>query len=226
MLLQNSLVLMAGQEIRRLILAGELNPGERLYEARLSERLGVSRPPLREAMRILAAQGILEQTPRHGYHVVELSAKDVDEIYTLRTALEKFAIEVAVPTLRNGDLHELDSTMAEMWQAARAADETALIATNRQFHIALVALARHTRLSQAYETVMDQMQLCMSKNLRTEARSAGDLFEGCRRHERLLDSVRTCDLDQVRAALAKHGERSYLPANAQITAPADTPVTT
>jgi DNA-binding GntR family transcriptional regulator len=209
-LVQQSLVAMADQEIRQLLLSGELQPGVRLYEARLSERLGISRPPLREALRMLAAQRILEQTPRQGYRVVELSEKDVEEIYSLRAALERFAVELAVPTLADGDLGELDAVMSRMWHAARESDEAGIVATNREFHLTLVAMAGHERLSHAYQTVMDQMQLCMSKNLRTEARSAGGLFEGCRRHERLLDAVRTGDLERVRAELARHGERSYL----------------
>jgi DNA-binding GntR family transcriptional regulator len=210
---QPSLVTMADQEIRRLILAGELAPGQRLYEAKLSEQLGISRPPLREALRVLAAQGILSQTPRLGYRVVELSDEDVDEIYSLRAVLEQFALDLALPTVREDDFAELDAIMARMWQAARRGSEPEIVATNREFHLALVALARHSRLTRAYAAVMDQMQLCMSKNLRAEAHRSGGLFEGCRRHERLLDSVRSRDSDQVRRELARHGERSYLGGN-------------
>lgn len=205
-----SLSTLADQEIRRLILAGELRPGERLFEVKLSGRLGISRPPLREALRALATRGILEQSPRHGYRVVELTDRDIDEIYSLRSTLERFAIERAVPTLRDEDLRDLDATMNSMWQAARESDAAAIVAANREFHLALIALADHRRLSSAYEAVMDQMQLCMSRNLRNEAHSSGSLFAGCRRHERLLDAVRSRDLSQVRAEIARHSERSYL----------------
>ncbi|HET6499615.1 MAG TPA: GntR family transcriptional regulator [Amycolatopsis sp.] len=207
---QPSLVTLADQEIRRLILAGELAPGQRLYEAKLSEQLGISRPPLREALRVLAAQGIVRQTPRQGYRVVELSEQDVDEIYSLRAVLEQFALDLALPALRTEDLAELDTIMSRMWHAARTASEPAIVAANREFHLGLVALARHKRLSHAYAAVMDQMQLCMSKNLRAEAHQSGTLFEGCRRHERLLDAIRTRDPNQVRRELARHGERTFL----------------
>lgn len=205
-----SLVTLAEQEIRRLILAGDLRPGERLFEAKLSERLGISRPPLREALRALATHGILQQSPRQGYRVVELTECDVAEIYSLRSALERFALEQALPALRPKDLGKLDEIMAAMWQAARDSDAVGVVAANREFHIALVALAGHGRLTAAYETVTDQMQLCMSANLRNEARSAGTLFAGCRRHERLLDALRTRNLDHSLAELARHGEKSHL----------------
>lgn len=205
-----SLVTLAEREIRRLILAGDLRPGERLFEVRLSERLGISRPPLREALRALATRGILQQSPRHGYRVVELTERDVAEIYSLRSALERFAVEQAVPSLRDEDLWKFEEIMTAMWQAARDNDDVAVVAANREFHVALVGLGGHGRLTAAYETVMDQMQLCMSRNLRNEARSAGNLLAGCRRHERLLDAIRTRDMDHIRAELARHGELSYL----------------
>lgn len=207
---QQSLVALAVDEIRRLILEGILLPGERLYEPRLAEQLGMSRPPLRESLRILEGQRILEQTPRHGYRVVELTPEDVEEIYTLRAALERFAITQSLPHLGDEDLAEVKASVAAMWEAARKDDRAGVVAANRRFHIAMVALARHSRLDHAYSVLMDQMQLCMSDNLRREAQEIGDLFEGCLRHDRLLKSLQSRRTDDIETALAAHGERSYL----------------
>jgi DNA-binding GntR family transcriptional regulator len=209
-IVQESLVEMATAEIKRLILAGTISLGERLYEPRLVEQLGISRPPLREALRVLAAQQILEQTPRRGYRVVELSARDVDEIYSLRNSLERFALDLAIPKLGQASFDQVAAAMKEMWSAAEAADDAGVILANRQFHEAVVDLADHRRVAQTYRTLMDQMQLCMSRNLRTEAQARGDLAAGCRRHERLLGSLRSGDPDQVWAAMKAHGERTYL----------------
>lgn len=210
MLTQQSLVAMADAEIRRLILAGELSPGSRLYEVKLSERLGISRPSLREALRCLAAARILEQTPRHGYYVAELTPRDLEEIYGLRAALEEYALSLIGPRLAATELDGLTDIIARMWRAAHACDEAAIVECNRDFHLTLVGLAQHSRLSQAYQNLMDQMQLCMAANLRIEARDLGDLFEGCRRHDRLLDALRTRDAERIRTALREHGERSHL----------------
>jgi DNA-binding GntR family transcriptional regulator len=203
---------MAVGEIRRLILSGVLVPGDRLYEERLTERLGISRPPLREALRILAEKGILTQVPRRGFRVTELPTHDIDEIYSLRQALDRFALELAVPRLKPADLEPLAEVMDRMWQAAHAHDAAEIVLINRQFHLLVVGLSRHGRLAQMYEQLMDQMQLCMSANLRLEAETSGDLTEGCRRHERLLDSLRSGDVDQALLALAAHGEKSHLAA--------------
>ena len=116
MLTQQSLVAMADAEIRRLILFGELPPGSRLHEVKLSERLGISRPSLREALRGLAAARILEQTPRHGYYVAELTARDLEEIYGLRAALEEYALSLIVPRLAATELDGLTDIMAPMWR--------------------------------------------------------------------------------------------------------------
>jgi DNA-binding GntR family transcriptional regulator len=210
MIVQESLVELATAEIKRLIVAGELEPGDRLYEPRLAEQLGISRPPLREALRALAAQHLLEQTPRRGYRVVELTTRDIDEIYSLRNALEQFALSYAIPQLPFRSLDQVELAMKEMWAASDAVDPAGIVLSNRAFHEALVDLAGHRRLSQTYRTLMDQMQLCMSRNLRTEAEKAGDLAEGCRRHERLLESLRTGDREQILAAMEAHGERTYL----------------
>jgi DNA-binding GntR family transcriptional regulator len=223
MLVQNSLVTMAEQEIRTLILLGELLPGQRVVEARLCERLGISRPPLREALRMLAVRGVLEQSPRHGYRVVELRARDVEELYGLRARLELFALEQAIPRLDDDQLRNLDQVMVNMWHAARELDEIGLFVANRDFHVTLVELAGHRRVAQAYSTLVDQMQLCMVDNLRAEARATGGFFQGCRRHERLLASVRTGDLTEIRTALERHGERAFLTAEGRAREPVQRP---
>jgi DNA-binding GntR family transcriptional regulator len=210
-IVQSSLVEMATAEIKRLIIAGSLLPGERLFEPRLAEQLGISRPPLREALRALAAQDILEQTPRRGYRVVELSDRDIDEIYTIRAALERFALDLMVPRLPDLPLTELEATVKAMWSAADDGDEAGVVLANRAFHEEFIALAGHRRLLRNYRTLMEQMQLCMSRNLRTEAQTEGDLAAGCRRHDRLVESLRTADRAKIDAAMRAHGERTYLP---------------
>ena len=82
-----SLVLLAAEAIRKMILSGALAPGDRLIEERLTEELGISRPPLREALRLLQHEGLIETRPRRGSTVTILTDQDVYEILTLRSAL-------------------------------------------------------------------------------------------------------------------------------------------
>src|SRR3981081_4790077 len=88
---------MAAETIREMVLSGELRPGERLVEELLAEELGIARPPLREALRVLEQEGLVLSLPRRGVIVTPLSAQDVYEIFTLRTTYERMAIELGVP---------------------------------------------------------------------------------------------------------------------------------
>lgn len=214
-LVQMSLVDLAVSELRRCVFAGHYEPGERLVEERLTEQLGISRPPLREALRVLVEQGLLEQVPRKGVRVTLLSPRDMTEIYSLRGALERLAVELTFsdpsqsrpPPAR---LDALEEALDEMWAAAELGDAVGVLEANCRFHKSLVDLADHDRLSRTYHSLMQQMQLAMSVNLRSEAGAAGDLLEGCRRHKRLLVSLRTGTREVVLAELAHHGSLTYL----------------
>ncbi|MGH3837507.1 MAG: GntR family transcriptional regulator, partial [Pseudonocardiaceae bacterium] len=92
-----SLVELAVQRLRSEILSGALVPGERLIEEQLTRRFGTSRAPLREALRLLGQQGLVEHLPRRGVRITELSPRDVDELFSLREVLERFAVQTAPP---------------------------------------------------------------------------------------------------------------------------------
>lgn len=210
MIVQESLVSLAAAEIRRMVITGEIGPGGKLNEPPLAERLGISRPPLREALRMLAAEGVLEQTPRRGYRVVQMSEQDIEEIYSLRQALENFALTL-IEARRDPSLFDpLEPVMTRMRAAAQEGDQHGVVAANVDFHVGVVAAAGHTRLLQVYRALMVQMQMSMAANIVTEARSAGDLRQGCERHERLLAVLRAGDPSAVRRELALHGERDHL----------------
>src|SRR5207244_9276457 len=132
-----SVVDVVAEELRTLILSGSLKPGERLVEERLTERFGVSRPPLREALRLLEQEGLVERRPRRGTIVTALQADDVREIYTLRWALERLAIELVVPVEDPAVLEPLRAAIAAMKVAAAAGDREALLEANMGFHLAL-----------------------------------------------------------------------------------------
>src|SRR5579871_3394760 len=90
-----SLVELTLHRLRQEILSGALTPGERLVEEHLTQRFGTSRAPLREALRQLAEQGLIEHLPRRGFRVAELSAADADELFGLRNVLERYAVDLA-----------------------------------------------------------------------------------------------------------------------------------
>jgi DNA-binding GntR family transcriptional regulator len=206
----SSLVELAVRRLRSEILSGALAPGERLVEEQLTRRFGTSRAPLREALRLLGQQGLVEHLPRRGVRVAELSARDVDELFSLRDALERFAVECALAGGARPACDGLRAATEVMERAAAEGDALERAAAHRAFHLELVALSGHGHLARVYEPVLLQLQLYMATNLRREAREASPL-DGAQRHRRLYDAVATGELDAVLAELAHHGARTYLP---------------
>jgi DNA-binding GntR family transcriptional regulator len=209
---QPSLVDLATEKIRELLLAGTLRPGEHVREEWLSSRLGISRPPLREAIRVLVHQGLLERMPRRGVRVVSLTAADIHDIYSLRSVLDQFALELGVPVRDPAMLEPLRAAVADMRAAAASGDHAPYVESNRQFHLALIRLGGNSRLTVTYELLMNQMQLLMSVNLSRE--SASDRELGVRRHEDLLTAIESGRLSLALAALESHGERRFLAVDA------------
>jgi DNA-binding GntR family transcriptional regulator len=192
-LVPTSLVELAVQRLRSEILSGALVPGDRLIEEQLTRRFGTSRAPLREALRLLGQQGLVDYLPRRGVRVAQLSPQDIDELFGLREVLERFAVQIAPPVPDPLALAELANRLEVMRQAAATGATLEQAEAHRRFHLALVAMA---------------LQLYMAANLRREAqvRSPQD---GVRRHQRLFDAVATGDVEQVFAALGDHRARSY-----------------
>ncbi len=192
-----------------MILGGEVRPGERLVESRLTEQLGVSRPPVREALQQLEHEGLVVHSGRRGLAVRELTRHDVYEIVTLRDDLEQLALRLTLPVLDDARLAPVVAALEDLEGAAAAGlGGAALVERGYAFHLALVALSGHQRLVSAYRDLGLQMQLCMSANI--ASRTHEDAAGNAARHRVLLDVLRTGDLDAVLAALADHGHRSFL----------------
>jgi DNA-binding GntR family transcriptional regulator len=202
-----SLVELAVERLSREILSGRTDPGERLVEEQLTRRLGISRAPLREALRLLAQQGLVEHIPRRGVRVATLSDADVRELYEVRDVLERHAV-ATFP--RDADRSALRGALDVMRKATESGDRLAVADAHRRFHVELVALAGNRQLSAVYESVLVRLQLYMAVNLRREAEVAAPA-DGVHRHERLTAVVEDGDADAILAELNRHGARTYLP---------------
>jgi DNA-binding GntR family transcriptional regulator len=208
-----SLVEMTTRRLRAEILSGELAPGQRLVEEQICRRLAISRAPLREALRLLANEGLVDHLPRRGARVTELSDRDVDELFGLRAVLERYAVQRAFPLTGPPGTDRLAEVRAHLEQMKRAGDDGDELGkddAHRAFHAAIVALAGDHQLDLAIEPILVQLQRPMAANLRREAALLGPRV-GLERHERLLAALETNDLDVVLAALGQHGSRRFLP---------------
>lgn len=97
------------ETLRKAIVSGDIKPGERLMEVSLANQMGVSRTPVREAIRRLEAEGLVTMTPRKGTHVSELSVKDIMDVLEVRTVLDKLATELAAKRMQPAQLKALET---------------------------------------------------------------------------------------------------------------------
>lgn len=207
-----SLLEVTTRRLRDEILSGDLAPGQRLVEEQIRQRFAISRAPLREALRTLANQGLVEHLPRRGTRVTELSPEDVDQLFALRALLERHAIETTFPldrTRATDPLREVRRHLDEMRRADRAGDDLAKDDAHRAFHAAVVALAGNRQLDLALEPILLRLQRPMAANLRREAAALGTAA-GIERHERLLVALESNDSCRILDELEVHGGRQFL----------------
>jgi DNA-binding GntR family transcriptional regulator len=182
-----TLVELAAHRLREAILRGALKPGEKIVEEQLCADFGISRAPLREALRLLAQQGLVEHLPRRGSRVTEWSPADILQDPETALAPVRDALEVM----------------------RLAGDELARDDAHRGFHAAVVELADNRQLNITLEPILLKLQLPMATNLRAEARHHR-AAEGLKRHRAILSALQTNDPQTVLTALEGHGHLHYL----------------
>jgi DNA-binding GntR family transcriptional regulator len=209
---QPSLVDLATERLRAEILSGALAPGDRIVEDEVRRRYGISRGPLREALRLLAQQGLVEHLPRRGARVCSWSPTDIRQLFDIRHVLERHAVETALPLrVDDGDpLAGVRARLADMRAAEERGDRLAKDDAHRGFHAAVVGLAGNRQLELALAPVLLKLQLPMAVNLRREAELHSPA-PGLDRHAAILAALESDDPGTVLAALDRHGELTYLP---------------
>nr|WP_272902420.1 GntR family transcriptional regulator [Brevibacterium daeguense] len=200
---------MAKQRIESAILAGDFFPGQRLIEDRLCEELGVSRPPIREALKELELAGLVRHIPRRGSIVAPMTQHDVYEIVTLRHELEQMALRLALPSPDPERLARCEAALGVMEGIASTGDEAGMARAGFEFHIAIAGLAGHQRLENTYRAMAMQLQLCMAMNNKAR-RELEDLHGNLARHQELFDVVSRGDYEEAMAAVEGHGHYTFL----------------
>lgn len=184
------------------IRARALKPGDRLTETDLARRLGLSRTPVREAVRQLESDGLVVHLPRVGMVVRELDYAEITELYEMRAVLEGTAARLAARAASDVELAELDAIQAEMTQAADAA---ALAEANRQFHAVLLNAARNRFLVKAVDTVQKTLLILGPSTMEEGARAAEAVAE----HAALIAALRARDGKQAEALMRAHIEAAH-----------------
>lgn len=188
------------------ILSGELTPGERLIEMHIAQDLGSSRGPVREAMARLEKEGLIESRARKGASVTTLDEKDVWEVYTLRTALEKLAFRLApsnVTPAKREELQQLIDGMRDLCVEGNIKDLTAL---GIQFHEQIVRLAQHERLLSAWMSLIKQIHILSESIITSYYDNADDWERVPDRHQRLLEVLCSGTVSEREREIEEHIE--------------------
>jgi DNA-binding GntR family transcriptional regulator len=191
-------------ELRRAIISGELRPGEQVLQDALAERFGVSRVPLREALKILEGEGQVIYRPHRGYFVAELDIDDLREVYRIRDLLESDAVRVAVPQITGDEIAALAEALDVLEQAAAAGDLLTMTDANRTFHFGLIEVARMPRLSRMVRVLWDATDVYRSLYYSEGAHREAVHDE----HRAVLDAVRKGDAERAVTLLRSHRERA------------------
>ena len=188
------------ERLRALIISGDIAPLARINELELAERFGISRTPLREAIKILATEGLLELLPNRGARVVAISEQELDDMLEVVAGLEATAGELACRHLTEADLAEIGRRHERMVAAWRSGDETAYFALNRQIHELIMAAARNTTLAEIYANVSGRIQ-----RARFSAHKTTEQWEkAIEDHERMLELLAARDGGALGRLLREH----------------------
>jgi DNA-binding GntR family transcriptional regulator len=186
--------------LRGAILRGEIAPGEVLQQVPLSERLGVSRTPLREAFRLLQREGLLEGSPNRSYRVTASSPGDLEELYVTVLPLEAVAIRLTIPKLETADIAAMEGDLAQMSHYATAHDVEGWEGPHRDFHRRLVQHAGRRVVD-----LLDQLSDHAGRYRRVYLVGTTYGFDAAAaEHREILDSCRAGDTELAAAQLARH----------------------
>ena len=190
--------------LRRLIVAGDLGPGQRVNQEDLAAHVGLSVAPVREALRVLEQEGQVTYLPRRGYFVTELNAADLVEIYGLRQLLEERAARHALPTLDDDALQRIELAAKDCVDAAATGDVAAELAANRRFHFGIVEAPDQPHAMRLIKLLWDSTEAYRALYYN----SPDERQESLAAHERILDAIRARDADRLVAELDAHRERA------------------
>lgn len=143
--------------LRQGILTGELKPGERLMEIHLAKRLGVSRTPIREAIRKLELEGLVIMVPRRGAQVAQITQKSMKDVLEVRRAMDRLAAELACERMTEEDLEQFKEACLEFERATKTKDSTTIAKTDVFLHDLIVKATGNNRLIQLVNNLSEQM---------------------------------------------------------------------
>jgi DNA-binding GntR family transcriptional regulator len=193
----------AADAIVEAIAASAIQPGERLTDTAIAQRLGVSRNPVREAMKILEAQGIIVSNPHRSVHVVAFDHGKIEQIARVRVAIEKIAFAEATAAYSSNPalLTELDQIIQQMEQQARLDDLNGVTKADLAFHRAVCTASRNQIVLTLWETIARHMRISFNLEIQQETARPKEVPE---HHRRLRDVLATGVVSDVEKEIESH----------------------
>lgn len=192
--------------LRQAILRGELKPGERLMEIQLANKLGVSRTPIREAIRKLELEGLVLMIPRRGAEVAEITEKSLRDVLEVRGALEELAVELACDRIAEEDIEKLREAAKEFEDVSKSADVTALAEADVKFHDIIYCATNNQRLIQLLYNLREQMYRYRVEYLKQEEVHAILFAE----HEHIITCIANRDKIAAKQAISTHVDNQMI----------------
>ena len=194
----------AYEVLKHAIITGEIPAGERIVETDYAERLHISRTPLREALRKLERDGLVEYVLRRGVVVRAFTINDVEEIYTIRNSLEMLTLPAIIRNATDEDIAELKQRLKEMDDVLESGDIETLSPLARTFHSQLTRICHQNRILRVIEGQDEFITRFSSMAIKQENRRSSAHEE----HHKLVEYVEKRDLERFTELMGKHIERS------------------
>ena len=186
--------------LRQAILKGEMAPGERLMEIQLAKKLGVSRTPIREAIRKLELEGLVIMIPRKGAEVAGITEKALRDVLEVRRSMEELAMELAVARMQEKDIKALEAARIEFREALNTSDMIRIAQADEKFHDVIYAGTYNDKLVQILNNLRDQIYRYRLEYIKDTGKRQLILIE----HENILNAVKTRNVELGKRAMREH----------------------
>lgn len=186
------------EAMREAIISGVLKPGERLMEIQLAEEMGVSRTPVREAIRKLELEGFVVMMPRKGAYVAGVSHKDVADVFEIRAALEGLAAGLAAERVTDDEIEQMERVL--FYKEGEERDLEMIVKSDTDFHALVYKASRNQRLVQILENLREQIQRFRATSLAVPGRVRDALEE----HRAIVEALADHDVEKAQELANSH----------------------
>ncbi len=192
------------ESLREAIIGGVLKPGERMMEIQLAEEMGVSRTPVREAIRKLELEGFVVMIPRKGAYVAGISLKDINDVFEIRAALEGLAAGLAAERMTEEELEQMERLLVRKAEIIENNDLESIVEVDTDFHATLYKASRNERLIQILNNLREQIQRFRTTSLAVPGRMKDALEE----HRKMVEALSERNVTLAQSLATEHIENA------------------